>query len=252
MPLTDEERTERQRERCRRYYQATKDQRREHKSAYNRAFYQANREQIIEKVRAYRAANSELLRERGKVYKRRYKAANRSEYLARERQRYWANRERELERSAQYRFLNKEEIAIKAKFFRHRWYQSSLEKNRLKSRLYENKRRAAMAGAILSGLPEVTPEAVLHRFALFGNSCAYCGSTDSPQQEHVVPLAAGGHHTPANIVPACAWCNMSKKDRPLESWYRKQSFFSQHRLGQVIDACALAKPPASSTQTTLF
>ncbi len=41
--------------------------------------------------------------------------------------------------------------------------------------------------------------------------CAYCGKkTIQLTQDHVIPLAKGGSHTPENIVPACISCNSSK------------------------------------------
>lgn len=41
-------------------------------------------------------------------------------------------------------------------------------------------------------------------------SCAYCGSTDAPCQDHVIPLSLGGPHTKENVVPACRSCNSKK------------------------------------------
>lgn len=49
--------------------------------------------------------------------------------------------------------------------------------------------------------------------------CAYCGArTDDLQREHVIPLIRGGTHGVGNIVPACAACNYSKKDKLLMEW----------------------------------
>jgi 5-methylcytosine-specific restriction endonuclease McrA len=45
--------------------------------------------------------------------------------------------------------------------------------------------------------------------------CAYCG--EKPKiltQDHVIPLAKGGNHTKANIVPACQPCNSRKNVNP--------------------------------------
>lgn len=49
--------------------------------------------------------------------------------------------------------------------------------------------------------------------AVFEYECAYCGSPDKLEQEHVVPLVRGGSHTIANIVPACDHCNSVKGAR---------------------------------------
>lgn len=45
----------------------------------------------------------------------------------------------------------------------------------------------------------------------YGHACAYCGATDRRlEQEHVIPLEAGGPDTWDNIVPACHPCNHRK------------------------------------------
>jgi 5-methylcytosine-specific restriction endonuclease McrA len=49
----------------------------------------------------------------------------------------------------------------------------------------------------------------------YGNACAYCGGSGLKlTQDHVVPIAKGGHHTASNIVPACMSCNCRKNVRP--------------------------------------
>lgn len=49
------------------------------------------------------------------------------------------------------------------------------------------------------------------------NRCFYC---DGPYQDndHLVPLARGGAHERANIVPACQPCNDSKGAKLLSEW----------------------------------
>ena len=55
----------------------------------------------------------------------------------------------------------------------------------------------------------------------YRNACAYCGERPSElQREHVIPLARGGTHGVGNIVPACAGCNYSKKDKFVVEWRR--------------------------------
>lgn len=36
-----------------------------------------------------------------------------------------------------------------------------------------------------------------------------------------------------NIVPACLSCNYSKHTSEMESWYRRQPFFSELRLARI-------------------
>jgi len=51
--------------------------------------------------------------------------------------------------------------------------------------------------------------------AKYDNRCAYCKLPDQKlTQDHFIPLAKGGLHTPENIVPACQSCNSRKRDTP--------------------------------------
>ena len=49
--------------------------------------------------------------------------------------------------------------------------------------------------------------------------CAYCSrGTKTPQMDHVVPLARGGHHAADNLVPVCGQCNSRKGTKSLLLW----------------------------------
>jgi 5-methylcytosine-specific restriction endonuclease McrA len=63
-------------------------------------------------------------------------------------------------------------------------------------------------------------------FKSVGASCTYCGSPGTVSRpdrswtcltelewDHVVPLARGGTHDPANITLACRPCNRRKRDQ---------------------------------------
>ena len=46
--------------------------------------------------------------------------------------------------------------------------------------------------------------------------CHMCGKPCRPSEihlDHVIPLARGGTHSPENVRVACAFCNLSKRDR---------------------------------------
>ena len=77
-------------------------------------------------------------------------------------------------------------------------------------RVYAAARRARERGA--QGV--ATPAAVAARIAYYGGRCYLCGA---PYQEidHVIPLARGGSHWPANLRPACRSCNRRKHIRRL-------------------------------------
>ena len=48
----------------------------------------------------------------------------------------------------------------------------------------------------------------------FDNCCAYCGSDESIEQEHFVPVSLGGGYIRGNILPACRKCNREKLAKP--------------------------------------
>lgn len=46
----------------------------------------------------------------------------------------------------------------------------------------------------------------------FDDKCVYCGAPWE-QQDHLIPIPAGGGYTKENIVPSCANCNNSKGNK---------------------------------------
>jgi 5-methylcytosine-specific restriction endonuclease McrA len=46
-----------------------------------------------------------------------------------------------------------------------------------------------------------------------GTPCHYCGNP-ATSVDHIIPKALGGTDDRANLAPACARCNSSKRDRP--------------------------------------
>lgn len=54
----------------------------------------------------------------------------------------------------------------------------------------------------------------LAKLAYYGHRCVYCGCTDAAlTRDHKIPLSHGGSNWPANLVPACMRCNISKGQR---------------------------------------
>ncbi len=54
----------------------------------------------------------------------------------------------------------------------------------------------------------------------YNNLCAYCKTPSSKtlEKDHVIPLAKGGRHAIANILPACNSCNSRKSALFLAEW----------------------------------
>jgi len=132
--------------------------------------------------KAYKEANREEIAE----YDKAYYEANHEKRKEQKRANYWVNREREKERSRTYRKANPE--IRKAANHRHR----------------ARKRNAA--GTHNSAQAQA-------RFAVHGDSCIYCASTQDLQVEHLKPLNKGGSNWAANLEPACKSCNISKQDK---------------------------------------
>jgi 5-methylcytosine-specific restriction endonuclease McrA len=96
--------------------------------------------------------------------------------------------------------------------------QSAQTKNGIETnRRHLRKRRAVLAGAIFTLTREEWESILLQH----GHSCAYCGSKERIELDHVIPISKGGTHTKDNVVPACRTCNATKCDKPLEQFMTK-------------------------------
>lgn len=51
----------------------------------------------------------------------------------------------------------------------------------------------------------------------FDGLCAYC-QDPFESWDHMNPVSKGGETEPGNIVPACSFCNSSKRDMPFDEW----------------------------------
>jgi len=84
-------------------------------------------------------------------------------------------------------------------------------------RLQAQKRRVLIARAVCT-LTRAEWEAIVERHR---HCCAYCGKKlvgADLTMDHVVPISKGGHHTAANVVPACGSCNSRKHALGLEDF----------------------------------
>lgn len=91
----------------------------------------------------------------------------------------------------------------------------------------ERKARKAYYEALARGGREIgvfTASEWGHRLAEYGGSCAYCGSGEQIEIEHVIPLCRGGSNLIANVVPACHNCNQDKGTRTPVEWLEISSW----------------------------
>lgn len=174
----------------------TSDEAKERKRAYDRAYHQEHSDRIRARKRAHRQAHPEIYRARSRAYIQ----AHTEEWRALALAYYHAHKEDRAQYVQQYRKTDRGKEV--------------------------RRRLSAQRRALLAGLPATLTEADWEAsLQFFGNRCAYCGDAAVPlHQEHVVPLSVGGGYEADNIVPACARCNRSKRDSPLEAWAVSHAF----------------------------
>lgn len=107
-----------------------------------------------------------------------------------------------------------------------RYAKSYYQRNKEVFVFRATKRECAKAATVSDLTVKQWNEALCH----FGHVCAYCGGSERLQKEHVHPVSLGGGFTRFNIVPACIACNQSKKDKPLDRWFKFRSSYSDERL----------------------
>lgn len=133
----------------------------------------------------------------------RYYEANREQKQEYYRQYYEANREQEQKRIYQWRQANPE--------YGRKWKQDNPDKVRASNaRRRARKRQAA-----------TEPFTVEDQVRIWGESptCVYCQERPAEHLDHFVPLALGGEHSLTNATwPACAPCNLRKRDKHPWEW----------------------------------
>jgi 5-methylcytosine-specific restriction endonuclease McrA len=179
----------------------------------SRSAYRANMAKAIQYQAKYRAAHREALKAAARARQTPDRKAKRVAYT---RARYYRNRAALLAsrrawylakadeiRAAKRLKLQTDPLARKRRDDSNRkWRQANpleVQANRLK-------RRARLAG-VGGTFTAAEWRAMLDRH---DHLCFYCGEPGTMTQDHVIPIAKGGRHDAANIVPACKSCNASK------------------------------------------
>lgn len=158
---------------------------REEERVYARAYYAAHREEERAHVNAYHAAH----REEQRVYQKAYRATHREERRASAKAYYAAHCE-------------------EAKAYAKAWCQANPERSRATGSRYRARKVNARGAAY------TTSEHIAARWKFYGDLCYICGAP-AEATDHVIALAAGGSHWPANLRPVCTSCNCAKGARPL-------------------------------------
>jgi 5-methylcytosine-specific restriction endonuclease McrA len=89
----------------------------------------------------------------------------------------------------------------------------------------------------LASLIELTPKLAKKRFRediykAWEHRCGYCGDT-ATSLDHIVPKFKSGSSCRHNLLPCCRRCNQSKASEEMESWYKKQTDFSEQNLAKI-------------------
>lgn len=176
-------------------------------NAHGREHYLNNIEKEKERSKKYRLNNPEKAKARNK----KWQLANTEKIAAQRKQRKLANPEKKRAYGKKYRLDNAAEIKVSKK-------QYNLA-NPHKGRQYQSTRRARKLD---NGVFKILDKEMER---LYASPCFYCGSNESIQADHVIPIKRGGVHSIGNLVPACASCNGSKSDRLLIHWKATKTDF---------------------------
>lgn len=150
----------------------------------------------------WKESHKEIVIENNKKYNKKYKAENKEETVI---------------YGKKYREENREKV--------HKLNNNWCKNNRDKCNINDHKYRAEKRNLSCTLTIEQWQSVKLY----FNNSCAYCGEKLPLAQEHFISVNKHGEYTINNIIPACKFCNSSKKDRDFFTWYPKQLYYSKIR-----------------------
>ena len=68
----------------------------------------------------------------------------------------------------------------------------------------------------------IKPAVQIQALIEFDGKCAYC-NVPATTFDHIVPITKGGNSEAKNIVPACATCNPSKKNKDVFEWIKTKN-----------------------------
>lgn len=151
---------------------------------------------------------------------RRYYAKHADKHLAKNAK--WRDENKELQRQLvkDWEKRNPDRVAAKTRRYRERhpeqfkkWQNARRDSGR--RRIANWTRRAKIANQSIAGC-DLTPEAIRGRFEMFGWRCRFCKkplTAKTCEADHRIPISRGGLNCPANIVPICRICNVTKSDK---------------------------------------
>ena len=209
---------------------------------YQNAEYKERQNKRYAENTEYRERQKELARERyrrnvenGKTKDTSYNSqkylSNRDAIRKQQKKYYEENREKIAEKHKEYYDNNKELALARAKA----WRQT--ERGRASVKAGRHNYRLRKENAIGSFSTSELEEMLM----FFDYKCAYTGESleNEYHLDHVIPLSKNGLNYIWNIVPSCEMANLSKKDKDMEPWFRKQKYFSEERLQKIYEWISL-------------
>ena len=170
-------------------------------------YYDANKKELIKKQKEYYQKNKNEIDKWRKCWRTRNKAHLQSA------KRLWHEE-------------NKNIVNLRTK----KWKALNPERKSALDRKATHKRRSMIRGLVYTFTPNHWQQCLTH----FNHQCAYCGSTESLEQEHVIPVSRGGQYTPDNIIPACRSCNASKNNKIMQDWFTQHESYSVERMANIL------------------
>ncbi len=150
-----------------------------------------------------------------------WREQNRERYLAREKAHYIAKRDKMVKQKKLWKKANRDRVRELGRqhYARHkdeyleygRTYKKS-EQGRINHNATQARRRERLMGG------STDQELAEYFEILYGDPCAYCGSTEKITIDHVVPVINGGDGSWENLTAACSKCNSKKHAKPLLEW----------------------------------
>lgn len=157
----------------------------------------------------HRHREKRLAYERGRLTNPEFAASNN------ERAKQWQreHREHRKEYLRQYHLRRKAEAVARAAA----WKKAHPERAKTNAVHYSHKRRTRLAGTDPKLSAQCKPIIARER-AKRWHRCYWCKKRFAGRfhVDHIVAVANGGRHEPANLAISCPDCNVSKSDKPVE------------------------------------
>jgi len=181
------------------------DANKEHRSAYNKVWRDGCKEERIIYQKEYYQENKETAKQNASEYRR-----NNPETVYLTRRKYYDNNKERIGRTNnQYRLNNKERYVIAS------------ERRRAKKKLL---------------ISTFSIKDLTDCLNFFDHKDAYTGLPMTiVSQDHVIPSTNGGAYVRQNIILCEKSINSSKNKSDMETWYKRQPFFSEERLAKIYE-----------------